>query len=195
MLTLSLSPFQKDIAKKTITGRGVLLDWFSWAQTNNISIDAFSRSGIPLSQLLSVAAHQNNTTFQPGDILLVRTGWLAAYQKLSLAERAALPDRAVRASCGVDASEEAIRWHWDNAFAAVATDTVAYEVWPSPRPYGVSMHEVFLSGWGMPIGESFDLEALAEKCRELGRWTFLFVSVPLHIPAGVASPSGAAAIF
>lgn len=184
----------EDMAKKTITGRGVLLDWFSWAQKSNITIDHFSREGIPLPQLIDVASSQG-VSFQPGDILIIRTGWLVAYHKLSTPERAALPDRAVRASCGIEATEETIKWHWDNAFAAVASDTVAYEVWPSPRPYGVSMHEVFLSGWGMPIGESFDLEALAEKCQQLGRWTFMFVSVPLHIPGGVASPPGAVAIF
>lgn len=133
--------------------------------------------------------------FERGDVLLVRSGWLAAYRNLTIEERAALPDRKVRSSCGVEASEESIRWHWDNAFSAVAGDTVAYEAWPSPKPWGVSMHEVFLSGWGMPIGESFDLEALSEKCAKEGRWTFLFVSVPLNVPAGVASPPGAVAIF
>lgn len=106
-----------------------------------------------------------------------------------------MPHRKVRSSCGVEASKEAIKWHWDNQFAAVASDTVAYEAWPSPKPWGVSMHEVFLSGWGMPIGESFDLEELSRRCEEKKRWSFLFVSDPLNVPAGVASPPGAAAIF
>ena len=106
-----------------------------------------------------------------------------------------LPNRTVRSSIGVEASQESIHWHWENAFAAVASDTVAYEAWPSPKPWGVSMHEVFLSGWGMPIGESFDLERLAKRCRELTRWSFLFVSVPLNVPGGVASPPNAVAIL
>ncbi|UPL01938.1 hypothetical protein LCI18_012872 [Fusarium solani-melongenae] len=114
---------------------------------------------------------------------------------LPVNEQERLPHRQVRASCGLEASEEALRWHWENAFAAVASDTVAYEAWPSPRPCGVAMHEVFLSGWGMPIGESFDLEALAEKCNKENRWTFMFVSVPLDLPGGVASPPSAVAIF
>lgn len=95
----------------------------------------------------------------------------------------------------MEASEEAIRWHWDNAFAAVAGDTVAYEAWPSPKPWGVSMHEVFLGGWGMPIGESFDLERLAQRCKEEKRWSFMLVSVPLNMPGGIASPPGAVAIL
>ncbi|KAF6812481.1 hypothetical protein CMUS01_13052 [Colletotrichum musicola] len=184
----------QNIAKKTITGRGVLLDWFSWATDRGIKIDHFSAHAIPLAELEAVAASQG-TEFRRGDILLVRTGWIPAYRALCPEQQAALPHRAVRSSCGVEASSEAVRWHWDNAFAAVASDTVAYEAWPSPKPWGVSMHEVFLSGWGMPIGESFDLEALAAKCRELGRWSFMFVSVPLDVPGGVASPPGAVAIF
>ncbi|KXH31353.1 hypothetical protein CNYM01_04789 [Colletotrichum nymphaeae SA-01] len=183
-----------DMARKSITGRGVLLDWYSWATEQNITFDPFSTFGIPLSQLQAVANAQK-TEFQQGDILLVRTGWLPAYRALTVAEQLALPQREVRASCGVEASEEAIRWHWDHAFAAVASDTVAYEAWPSPKPWGVSMHEVFLSGWGMPIGESFDLERLAVRCKELQRWSFMMVSVPLDIPGGIASPPSAVAIL
>ena len=89
-----------------------------------------------------------------------------------------------------------MEWHWDSGFAAVASDTVAYEAWPSPREnaHGVSLHEVLLSGWGCPIGESFDLERLAERCRERRRWSFFFCSVPLNVERGVASPPGAVAI-
>ncbi|KAI8289519.1 hypothetical protein K4K60_008448 [Colletotrichum sp. SAR11_57] len=184
----------QNIANKTITGRGVLLDWYSWAIERGIQIDPFSAHGIPLSELKSVASAQK-VHFRPGDILLVRTGWLEAYRALSVDQQAALPRRQVRSSCGVEATEESIQWHWDNAFAAVASDTVAYEAWPSPKLWGVSMHEVFLSGWGMPIGESFDLEDLAAKCNKEQRWSFMFVSVPLNVPGGVASPPGAVAIF
>lgn len=183
-----------DLACKTITGRGVLLDWHSWARDRDIAINHFSRHEIPLSELMEVARTQQ-VHFRQGDILFIRTGWLEAYQALSREEQAALPHRATRTSCGVQASEESIRWHWDNAFAAVASDTVAYEAWPSPKPYGVSMHEVFLSGWGMPIGESFDLERLAQRCLTEGRWSFMVVSAPLNVPGGVASPPGAVAIM
>ncbi|KAM5354131.1 hypothetical protein ACJ41O_000781 [Fusarium nematophilum] len=187
-------PRTSNVASKTITGRGVLLDWFSWAQQNNIPIDPFSGHAIPLSELLAVADAQR-VHFRPGDILLVRTGWVKAFRALPKLAQDALAHRPTRSSCGLDASLDAVRWHWENAFAAVASDTVAYEVWPSPRPAGERMHEIFLSGWGMPIGESFDLEGLAEECREQSRWTFMFVSVPLDVPGGVASPPGAVAIL
>lgn len=43
------------------------------------------------------------------------------------------------------------------------------------------MHQWCLAGWGMPIGEMFNLERLAKYCQEKGRWTFFFSSVPLHV--------------
>lgn len=129
------------MAQRGIAGRGVLLDWCSYAKEKEITYSPFTRHEIPLAELREVAAKER-ITFSAGDNLLIRTGWLAEYKKLTDTEKAALPQREMRASCGVEATEEAIRWHWENAFAAVASDTVAYEVWPSLKPWGVSMHEV-----------------------------------------------------
>lgn len=71
-----------DIARKTITGRGVLLDWYSWATEQGIQINHFASHGIPLFQLRAVAAAQW-IQFRRGDILPVRTGWHLAYHALS----------------------------------------------------------------------------------------------------------------
>jgi len=43
-------------------------------------------------------------------------------------------------------------------------------------------------------GEMFDLSALAADCATDGRYACLFVSAPLNIPRGVASPPNALAI-
>lgn len=186
------------MATKTITGRGVLLDWATWAISQHIMFDPFAvvAYSIPLKDLLTVAAAQD-VVFHPGDILFIRTGWLAAFNRLTPAQQSELPHRPVRSSMGVEASEEMIEWHWQNAFAAVASDTVAYEVWPSPRAnrFELSIHEIFLSGWGSPIGESFDLETLAVRCKDMRRWNFFVCSAPLSVNGGVASPSGAVAIL
>lgn len=57
------------------------------------------------------------------------------------------------------------------------------------------MHETILSGFGLPIGELFDLEDLAEQCQKSQRWSFMFVSEPLNLEGGVGSPPNAVAIF
>lgn len=72
-------------------------------------------------------------------------------------------------------------------------DRVAYECMPAP--HSPSMHEVFLSGWGLPIGELFDLRELAKACEERGNWSFLFTSMPLYVNGGIASPPNAQAIL
>ncbi|KAB8205144.1 putative cyclase-domain-containing protein [Aspergillus parasiticus] len=184
----------QNIAEKPIVTRGVLLDWYAYAQRKGLPHRPFTNQAITLEELLEVAREQR-VTFRRGDILVIRTGWTAAYSRLSDAEKKRLGGRDDRASCGVEATEAAIRWHWEQEFSAVASDTVAYEAWPSPKPWGVCMHEVFLSGWGMPIGECWDLEGLSETCRKLGRWTFMLTSQPLNLPGGVASPPNATAIF
>lgn len=85
---------------------------------------------------------------------------------------------------GVAQSEDTLRWVWDN-FSAVAGDQPSFECWPHRDP-AYWMHEVLLAGWGMPIGELFDLEALAEKCKQEKRWSFFVTSEPCNVPGGVA---------
>ena len=184
----------EDAARRGIVGRGVLLDWRSYALRKGIQYSPFESHGIPLSELLEVAAEQN-VTFQTGDILLIRSGWTEEYLRLTDEQKLDLAKREVRAFVGVKGDREMIKWHWDNRFAAVAGDTNAYEQWPPPRDDGVSCHEVFLSGWGMPIGEVWDLEELSRTCKRLGRWTFFLSSSPLNLENGVASPSNAIAMF
>lgn len=48
---------------------------------------------------------------------------------------------------------------------------------------------------GMPLGEMFDLEKLAETCRKKNRWTFFFSSSPANVPGGVGSHANAQAFF
>ena len=185
----------QNTAQKGIVGRGVLLDWADYAKRKGIEYDPFESYAIPLPDLLEIAEDEN-IEWQKGDILFIRSGWTAAYNQLSDDRKRTLARRGDKKRfIGVEASREMMEWHWDRQFAAVAGDTNAYEVWPPTKPWGVSCHEVFLSGWGMSIGELFDLEDLSETCRELGRWTFFLSSVPLNLPGGVGSPANAVAIF
>jgi hypothetical protein len=43
------------------------------------------------------------------------------------------------------------------------------------------LHEWLLAGWGLPIGELFDLENLAAECNKQKKWTFFFSSMPLKV--------------
>ncbi|GKT84672.1 hypothetical protein Ct61P_02522 [Colletotrichum tofieldiae] len=160
--------------KHGIVGRGILVDYHSWRLGQNIPYDPFARDSIPVSDLKACLEAQG-TEVKFGDILLTRTvpGDLETC-------RAATP----QTFSGVAQSEETLRWVWDN-FSAVAGDQPSFECWPHRDPKHW-MHEVLLAGWGMPIGELFDLEALAERCRQEKRWSFFVVSEPCNVPGGVA---------
>jgi hypothetical protein len=56
------------------------------------------------------------------------------------------------------------------------------------------LHPHLLAFFGMPIGEMWDLEALAEDCAADRRYSFFLTSAPLNIPGGVGSPPNALAI-
>ena len=131
----------QDAARKGIISRGVLLDWKSYAFKHNIAHSAFDSHAIPLHDLLEVAKDEN-ITFRPGDILILRTGWTEEFNKLSEDEQIAIAKRTDRRQIGVEPSQELMRWHWDTGIAMVATDTVAYELTPFMRPWGYACHEV-----------------------------------------------------
>jgi kynurenine formamidase len=47
----------------------------------------------------------------------------------------------------------------------------------------------------MWILDNFELEALAETCQELGRWSFMLVIAPLRLKNTTGSPVNPIAIF
>lgn len=170
-----------------IVGRGILIDYDRWRRTHNIKYDPlpstvtdWKPSRISLDDLKAVLKEQG-TEVKHGDVLFIRTGFTSAYNSAPDNERFAIAGLFV--GSGVDQSEEALAWLWEN-FSAVAADHVSFEAWPSSQPW--YMHEVLLAGWGMPIGELFDLEALAEHCAEVNRWSFFLTSEVCNVPGAVA---------
>ena len=163
-----------------IVGRGILLDWATWAESQNIKVDPLTTYKITLSDIKKVAEAQG-VTFHPNDILFIRSGYINALSSLPKEEYVAYAAKIAKMpSIGVESCEEIIKWIWENQFAAVAGDMIAFEATPFQN-MDFCLHEWLLAGWGLPIGELFDLEALAEECKRLGKWSFFFSSVPLHV--------------
>ncbi|WVQ82262.1 hypothetical protein IAT38_004390 [Cryptococcus sp. DSM 104549] len=180
--------------KHPITSCAHLLDIPLYLSKHSFTpIDPLSNEfKIPVSTLQACADEQG-TEILPGDILIVRTGYTEAVIDMSLDERDRLRKREVNASCGVAQGEETLKWHWEKGIAAVASDCPAYEAWPNTKE--ITCHQVFIGGWGLPIGELFDLRELAAACEKLGRWTFFLTSMPLNVVGGIASPPNAQAIL
>lgn len=140
-----------------------------------------------LRRALAHGGHQPRS----GDILCVRTGWLAAFRAADAAGKAELfLKRDYSGLAGDMAMWELL---WDAGFAAVASDAVTVEVWPlqQGRP---SLH-LAIARLGLVLGEMFDLDALDAAVREEGRNSFLLVSKPLNLRGGIGSPPNAMAVF
>lgn len=184
-----------------IVGRGVLLDYLRWTRKQGIEFDLLGDRPITVKELQACAADQG-VEFREGDILILRNGWTVGYSALSSDEKVAFSQREPTNHVGVHTGIDMARWLWDTGFSACAGDSPGWERWPAWPGEGevgglgkLRLHEVMLNGWGMPIGEMLDLEALSAACEKQGRWTFFFSSMPLNVNGGVGSPCNAIAIL
>lgn len=116
-----------------VVGRGVLLDYASWAKEKGIEYSAASKHLISEKDLDEIAAAQG-TTMLPGDILMVRTGWIKWYNEASPEERVQ-GCKVHHNYCGVEGTAESIEWLWNHHFAAIAADNMAFEAWPAVMPW------------------------------------------------------------
>ncbi|KAM5344643.1 hypothetical protein ACJ41O_013178 [Fusarium nematophilum] len=187
------------VSAKGIAGRAVFIDWYSWAQKQGLEVDAMASHEIPFEQLVSALKWQklDLDVFRPGDIVVIRFGYLEQYENMPKDKREHL-DQLYRKqkpdNIGLKPSEDLLRFLWDKKIAAICGDSRSLEVWPC-KDTEWHMHEWLLAGWGMPIGELFYLEELAKLCSSLGRYTFFLSSSPMNVPGAVASPPNALAFF
>ncbi|CAI7584952.1 unnamed protein product [Penicillium manginii] len=188
-----------------IAGRGVLLDYCHYARIHNKPYHPYKAHAISLAELQACAVSQGldlrpesqGGDIRPGDILFVRSGFVQEYYRLGPDERHAAATRKDLEFAGLSREKPIRDWLHDCYFAAGVGDSPTFEVWPPPRfgPDHVSLHQSMLSLWGCPIGEMWDLEKLAVKCRAFGKWTFFMTSAPANMPGGVGSHANATAIL
>lgn len=183
-------------------GRGVLCDVGRWREAQGRALDCAASDPITPDDVLGCLRDQG-VEMEGGDVLLLRTGWLAWYRSLDADGRAALAQPGALRAPGLTRGEPTARLLWDLHVAAVGADNPALEVWPIERlapdadPAGwpdAFVHTALLPLLGIPIGELFDLDALAEDCAATGTYDCFFASAPLNLPNGVASPPNALAI-
>lgn len=184
-------------ARRGIIGRGVLLDAAGYRARRGTPLDQkqkFTMDGAFLEEV----AKAENVQLESGDIVLLRTGWLTWYKSLDDAGREALrgtlhPGEGGLACPGLDPSQATAGWVWDRQLAAMAADNVALEALPVDASVGFQ-HRRLIALQGLPIGEVWDLDELAQDCAQDGVYEFMLVSAPLHLPGGVGSPPNAYAI-
>ncbi len=120
-------------------------------------------------------AKAQGVELREGDILLVRTGWLGAYD-----EKDPATSFAGEAGPGLDAGE----WIGAKGFAALGMDNFACEVAPTHDRTMAPVHKRLIRDYGVYLMEFMMLDALSAD--EV--WEFFFVAAPLRITGGSASP-------
>ncbi|KAF4539153.1 uncharacterized protein LTHEOB_10545 [Lasiodiplodia theobromae] len=173
--------------------RGVLVDWAGWARKQDIPINFLEGSIIPLDHVKAIIS-EKKIELRPGDVLFIRSGFAEFLKALSVEDQLNISQRSPPEYIGLESTKATLRWFWENQLSAVAGDTVGLETMGGSNTEYL-LHQWLLAGWGMPIGELFDLEELAERCAQEGRYTFYLSSVPVKMPGGVASPPNAVAIL
>lgn len=155
-----------------IFGRGVLLDVARYHD-----VDVVEPGYEVTVDDLEGAATAAGVTVEPGDAVLIRTGWAEHWNDVDLfrGQVAGAPGPGV----------EAARWLVDHDVRVTGTETIAYEVIrPGEGHATLPVHRILLVEAGIHIVEVMDLTALANAAE----YEFLFVAAPLRIVGGTGSP-------
>lgn len=166
------------LAQPGIMGRGVLLDI---ARLRGEAMLAPAYEITPDD--LDAASRRQGVEPGRGDILLVRTGHIRRFT----VDR----DRAAFNGLQPGLSPRCAEWIHDRSLAAVAADNVAVEVISAEMRASetpLPLHMLCLRDMGCPLGEMFDLEALAEDCAQDGRYDVLLAAPPLPLTRAFGSP-------
>lgn len=189
-------------AARSFATRGVLADIARWRERQGRPFDAARGEMLPVEELLATLDDQGSVV-EPGDILLLRFGWLQWWRSGGSATTASLVQP------GLEPSLRTVEVLWDLHVAAVGCDPALDPIpgkWltlsapPTSEQMAdpgfalaLTLHAV-LPYLGLSIGEFFDLDALAEDCAGDGDWYCLITTAPMHLPGGVATPANAIAV-
>lgn len=159
-----------------LVGRGIMIDVAEHVGLRCLPVD-FGVDG----EILAAACADASLEPSPGDIALVRTGWLGAH--------GADPEGYFAGEPGVTVDGAA--WLAERDVAAIGCDNYAVERLGDGSPGGFPVHELLLRDRGIPLIEGVVLDELSKRrARE-----FLFVATPLPLTGGTASPVAPIAVL
>ncbi len=166
------------LASPGILSRGVLLDIARLKGVERLPLDyAITPDD------LTACCEKQGVKPGVGDIILVRTGHMQRFTQDG--------DRVAYMGMQPGLNFACAEWAHDRSLAAVAADNMAVEILDreglgSDMP--LAFHMLALRDMGMPLGEMFNLEALAADCAEDGRYTVMLSAPPLEVTNGFGSP-------
>lgn len=156
-----------------IVARGVVLD---------LARDRELHAGDAIdAAALAHEADAQGLVLAPGDVVLVRTGWLGRTGGSAQTYYDGEP--------GIDVS--AARWLADAGVAAIGCDNFAVEPLPFAQGEAFPVHQLLLRDRGVALIEGVVLDELAG----LADGPFLFVALPLALVGSTASPLNPVAVL
>jgi kynurenine formamidase len=164
------------IARAGVAGRGLLLDIARLKGKDRLE----AGEAIAPADLDAALAAQGCDTL-PGDIVILRTGWIRCFTEDGDAARYWNGEPGIDLACA--------EWLHRREIAALASDNWGIEAMPAnDSAFEMPVHCVLIRDMGMTLGEVFMLDELAEACAADGCWSFFFTAPPLLVKGGVGSP-------
>ncbi len=147
--------------------------------TRGLLLDIAPSATLPASTAIGAAdliaaAERAGVEPRPGDVVLVRTGWLGSMGDDPVGYCDNEP--------GIDT--RAARWLAEADVSAVGADNYAVEVQPAAPGQTFPVHQMLLRDCGIPLIENIVLDELAST----GVAEFCFVAAPLPLIGGTAAP-------
>jgi kynurenine formamidase len=172
---------------KHLSTRGVLLD-----VARAKGLDMLEPAYAITSADLDAAADLGGVEVQQGDVVLIRTGRMRLYHEGGgMAYCVGVDGQGGNAGPSLDT----VTWFHDKQVAAVANDTLTFEVFPSENPAAMlAIHLLHIVEMGLTQGQNFDLESLAADCAADGRYTFFLAANPEPFVGGCGSPVNPVAV-
>ena len=164
-----------------IVGRGVLLD-----VARALGVERLEPGYALTADDLDAAEALAGVNVVAGDLVLVRTGQMTRLKQ---------GDKMGYAYPNPGPSLQTVEWFRNHDVAAVATDSLTFEVYPSERPdLPLPVHLLHLVEMGMTQGQNFDLEDLAADCADDGVYEFLLDASPQPFVGGLGTPVNPVAV-
>ncbi|CAM5558578.1 MULTISPECIES: cyclase family protein [Streptomyces] len=165
-----------------LVSRGVLLD-----VARARGVDRLPGGHAVTPEDLEAAEEFAGTRARAGDIVLVRTGQVRVY--LSGDKHGyGYPSPGLSVRCP--------EWFHARNVAAVANDTLTFEVFPPEiEDLWLPVHALHLVEMGMLQGQNWNLEELSTACGETGRYTFLLSAMPEPFVGATGTPVAPVAIL
>ncbi len=161
--------------------RGILLDI-----ARSHGVDHFDDNYGITADDLDRAVADARVTVEPGDAILVRTGHMH-FLRAGDRRRYSMPSPGLTAGT--------IPWVRDHDVAAVATDTLTFEVYPCEDPaVFMPVHMLHVRDMGLLQGQVWNLDALAADCADDSQYDFLLCATPLPLTGAAGAPVAPTAV-